>query len=72
MNEPAELFPVFARTREKARQSSCQSNLKQGGLAFAMHAQDYDEMGIPSRTAFPGSATSNIDWTYSAKDLWAP
>ncbi|MGD9519210.1 MAG: DUF1559 domain-containing protein [Armatimonadota bacterium] len=38
------LFPVFARAREKARQASCQSNCKQIGLAFAMYAQDYDEM----------------------------
>jgi len=37
------LFPVFARAREKARQASCQSNLKQIGLAYAMYAQDYDE-----------------------------
>ncbi len=37
------LFPVFARAREKARQASCQSNLKQIGLAFAMYVQDYDE-----------------------------
>ncbi len=38
------LFPVFARAREKARQSSCTSNLKQIGTAFMMYAQDYDEM----------------------------
>jgi len=38
------LFPVFARAREKARQASCQSNLKQIGLAYQMYAQDYDEM----------------------------
>jgi len=38
------LFPVFARAREKARQSSCQSNLKQIGLGFAMYAQDFDEI----------------------------
>jgi prepilin-type N-terminal cleavage/methylation domain-containing protein/prepilin-type processing-associated H-X9-DG protein len=37
------LFPVFARAREKARQSSCQSNLKQIGIAALMYAQDYDE-----------------------------
>ena len=37
------LFPVFARAREKARQASCQSNLKQIGLAFMMYIQDYDE-----------------------------
>ena len=37
------LFPVFARAREKARQASCQSNLKQIALGFAMYVQDYDE-----------------------------
>ena len=36
------LFPVFAKAREKARQASCQSNLKQIGLAFLMYMQDYD------------------------------
>ena len=37
------LFPVFARARENARRSSCQSNLKQIGLGFMQYAQDYDE-----------------------------
>ena len=37
------LFPVFARAREKARQTSCLSNLKQLGLAINMYLQDYDE-----------------------------
>jgi len=37
------LFPVFARAREKARQTSCLSNLKQLGLATQMYCQDYDE-----------------------------
>jgi prepilin-type N-terminal cleavage/methylation domain-containing protein/prepilin-type processing-associated H-X9-DG protein len=37
------LFPVFARAREKARQTSCLSNVKQIGLAMMMYAQDYDE-----------------------------
>jgi prepilin-type N-terminal cleavage/methylation domain-containing protein/prepilin-type processing-associated H-X9-DG protein len=37
------LFPVFAKAREKARTASCQSNLKQIGLAAAMYRQDYDE-----------------------------
>jgi prepilin-type N-terminal cleavage/methylation domain-containing protein/prepilin-type processing-associated H-X9-DG protein len=37
------LFPVFAQAREKARQASCQSNLKQLGLATLMYTQDYDE-----------------------------
>src|SRR6056297_1336901 len=37
------LFPVFARAREKARQTSCLNNLKQMGLGMLMYAQDYDE-----------------------------
>ena len=37
------LFPVFAKAREKARQSSCASNLKQIGVATLQYAQDYDE-----------------------------
>jgi prepilin-type N-terminal cleavage/methylation domain-containing protein/prepilin-type processing-associated H-X9-DG protein len=37
------LFPVFARARDKARQASCLSNLKQIGMALNQYAQDYDE-----------------------------
>jgi prepilin-type N-terminal cleavage/methylation domain-containing protein/prepilin-type processing-associated H-X9-DG protein len=38
------LFPVFAKAREKARQSSCLSNVKQLGLGCLQYAQDYDEV----------------------------
>lgn len=37
------LFPVFARSREAARKTTCTSNLKQIGMAAFMYAQDYDE-----------------------------
>lgn len=37
------LFPVFAQAREKARQASCMSNLRQIGIATMMYTQDYDE-----------------------------
>jgi prepilin-type N-terminal cleavage/methylation domain-containing protein/prepilin-type processing-associated H-X9-DG protein len=37
------LFPVFASAREKARQASCASNLKQLATGMLMYAQDYDE-----------------------------
>ena len=40
------LFPVFAKVREKARQTSCASNLKQIGLAFMQYEQDNDEKMI--------------------------
>src|SRR5438876_3304782 len=42
----AMLFPVFAQAREKARQASCMSNLRQIGTASLMYAQDYDEQMI--------------------------
>ncbi len=51
------LFPVFARAREKARQSSCLSNTKQIGLAALMYAQDYDETNVPA-------STTNVTVTY--------
>lgn len=38
------LFPVFAKAREKARQSSCLSNVKQLSLAVFQYMQDYDEV----------------------------
>jgi prepilin-type N-terminal cleavage/methylation domain-containing protein/prepilin-type processing-associated H-X9-DG protein len=37
------LFPVFARARENARRSSCQSNMKQIALGTLMYSQDFDE-----------------------------
>lgn len=42
------LFPVFAQAREKARQISCMSNLRQIGTAVLMYAQDYDEKMVPT------------------------
>jgi len=41
------LFPVFAQAREKARQTTCASNLRQLGLAAMMYAQDYDQHYVP-------------------------
>jgi len=46
------LFPVFAKVREKARQTSCLSNEKQLGLSFAQYAQDNDET-LPCDTNVP-------------------
>ena len=42
------LFPVFAKAREKARQSSCASNLKQITLGVLQYCQDYDERSLRS------------------------
>jgi prepilin-type N-terminal cleavage/methylation domain-containing protein len=38
------LFPVFAKAREKARQSSCLNNQRQIAVAILMYAQDHDEV----------------------------
>ena len=51
------LFPVFARARENARRASCQSNLKQAGLAFLQYSQDYDERNV----SFPASGNPTWD-----------
>jgi len=58
------LFPVFARAREKARQSSCLSNIKQQGLAVLMYAQDYDET-LPRHCYQPRPAIAFGDWPWS-------
>ena len=42
------LFPVFAQAREKARQITCTSNIRQLGLATAQYVQDADEHFPPA------------------------
>lgn len=53
------LFPVFAKAREKARQTSCLSNTKQLGLALYTYIQDFDETipmgGWRSGASSPGT-----------------
>jgi prepilin-type processing-associated H-X9-DG protein/prepilin-type N-terminal cleavage/methylation domain-containing protein len=60
------LFPVFARAREKARQASCQSNLKQIGLGALMYAQDYDERMVPLSINNGNGPYTYPDGTYVA------
>lgn len=57
------LFPVFARARENARRASCQSNLKQVGLAMVQYAQDYDERMPSLRLNGPANGQRNL-WFY--------
>ncbi len=56
------LFPVFARAREKARATSCLSNVKQLMLGILMYAQDYDEMLCPGAFWYRADG-SQIYWT---------
>jgi prepilin-type N-terminal cleavage/methylation domain-containing protein/prepilin-type processing-associated H-X9-DG protein len=45
------LFPVFAQARDKARQTSCLSNLKQIGMASMMYVDDNDEKFFASQNS---------------------
>ncbi|GAB4464896.1 MAG: hypothetical protein OHK0029_35180 [Armatimonadaceae bacterium] len=67
------LFPVFAQAREKARQTSCLSNMKQLTTGTLMYVQDYDELWP---ITLPHSATANAGigtlWTVPEAVLAAP
>ena len=54
----AMLLPALSAAREKARRSSCLSNLKQISLALASYTGDYSGY-LPS---WPGWFASNMDW----------
>ncbi|MCS7065311.1 MAG: DUF1559 domain-containing protein, partial [Fimbriimonadales bacterium] len=58
------LFPVFAQAREKARQSQCNSNLRQLGFAHIMYLQDYDEQ------MFARPQDPSIPNRYWMEDWW--
>jgi len=57
------LFPVFAQAREKARQASCLSNIKQIALGAMMYVQDYDE-------TFPGGPGVASLWYPGPQGSW--
>ncbi len=53
------LFPVFAKAREKARQTSCLSNLKQIGVGVGMYVMDYEAYPMMSS---PSGASPRRRW----------
>ena len=63
------LFPVFAKAREKARQTSCLSNEKQIGTAIMMYVEDYDEM-MPGFKHFlvPGNSNTRGEGWYDVME----
>jgi prepilin-type N-terminal cleavage/methylation domain-containing protein/prepilin-type processing-associated H-X9-DG protein len=65
------LFPVFARAREKARQTSCLSNIKQLVLGVNMYAQDYDEM-LPSNVYDGNGSLAQDDGDYTWRECIRP
>jgi len=48
------LFPVFAKAREKARQTSCLNNQRQMATATMIYAQDHEEK-LPTADAYWGA-----------------
>jgi prepilin-type N-terminal cleavage/methylation domain len=75
------LFPVFAQAREKARQASCLSNMKQLSLAVIQYTQDYDET-YPTTALFDQIGNGDaLDWHWpyriqpyvkSVQVFWCP
>ena len=56
------LFPVFAKAREAARQTSCINNAKQLAVGVLMYTQDYDELLPRAWTSTGGPNNAARDW----------
>src|SRR6266849_5928803 len=59
------LFPVFAQAREKARQTSCLSNMKQTAIALISYSTDYDEtmpLAFPNVPPINGGNSRDMPW----------
>lgn len=69
------LFPVFAKAREKARQITCVSNMKQLLTGEMMYTQDYDEV-LPlirnSGVSVKNYPTYPAKYTYGMEDELDP
>jgi len=62
------LFPVFSSAREHARETTCESNLRQIGLAMMQYQQDFDEL-FPDRPDLKASPSPPWGTTsYPASD----
>ena len=60
----AMLLPALSAARERARGSTCLSNMKQVGLTHTLYAQDWDERLMP---AFYGGSQNT--WAYPGKPI---
>ena len=68
----AMLLPALAKAREKARQISCSSNLKQLGLAYGMYSNDNDDMvpgAVYQNTSAGPITTEDPEWM-KASGVW--
>jgi prepilin-type N-terminal cleavage/methylation domain-containing protein/prepilin-type processing-associated H-X9-DG protein len=70
------LFPVFAQARDKARQTTCMSNMKQMALASRMYLSDYDDTVVScymySRHGGGGTLPTGAPYLEWWPDLLAP
>lgn len=56
------LFPVFAKVREKARQTTCLSNKKQVLMGLLQYVQDNDELIAPDGSGLRDPKQNLYDW----------
>jgi prepilin-type N-terminal cleavage/methylation domain-containing protein/prepilin-type processing-associated H-X9-DG protein len=70
------LFPVFAKARDRARQSACLNNLKQTGTALMMYIDNWDET-YPAKRADcgigcwdDGYIAKQLNPLLKSKDVW--
>ncbi|BDI28920.1 hypothetical protein CCAX7_009710 [Capsulimonas corticalis] len=59
------LFPVFAQAREKARQTSCSSNLRQLSMSILQYIQDNDETVPMVEYTVDGAVKPNDYFTWA-------
>ncbi|MBW3624698.1 MAG: prepilin-type N-terminal cleavage/methylation domain-containing protein, partial [Armatimonadetes bacterium] len=63
------LFPVFAKARERARQTSCLSNMSQLGKGFMLYTDDWDE-GLPGGAPWTSGNSINSNWDWVGMTRW--
>ncbi len=63
----AMLLPALSAAREKARRSSCLSNLNQFGKALAAYSGDYNDY-LPSWAGWAGSGPTDFNWCSNPAD----
>ncbi len=69
------LFPILSKAKEKAKQTTCISNLRQMGSGFSIYVSDYDEK-LPDcrqlKMNLPGGYRPWTSWPPSdPRGLWA-